>query len=290
MSGILQRLSSAAADYKDPMREVPWSCADDTLPWLPDEMVSVTSLPLWQQLNAAERLQVSRVEFARLCAAGLWLEGLLINSVTRGGFVNTDCEETRIVLQEVREETGHGLMFLEMIERAGVSGVPLLGPTRLLTWIARLLDKDAAAFWAMVFIGESVTDTFALKALRASERNEQPICPTAQAVMQLHHRDEARHIAAAKVLLEKRIGAMGPMRRWVFRIVVRQLIGRFLEATLYPTEASLRALGIEEAASVRQQVLRSPVRRQLAQACAATALQLIADRLTAQSKPAAASS
>ena len=88
----------------------------------------------------------------------------MIHRITHAGFVAAETLETQIVLQEVREETGHGLMFLKMIERAGMGGKHLLGPTWLLTSVAKRLDPKGAGFWAMVFIGETVTDIFALKA------------------------------------------------------------------------------------------------------------------------------
>ncbi len=279
MSGILERLTTIAADYRDPVREVPWDDADPARPWLPDSVVSLSTLPVWADMDADARRAAGRVDFARLCAAGLWLEGLLIHRVTNRGFVAADAMETRVCLQEVREEAGHGLMFLEMIDRAGMGGVHLLGPTRLLHWVAKRLDPAGAAFWAMVFIGESVTDTFALKALRAAEADGQALCPTAEAVMRLHHRDEARHMAAAKALIDVKLQRMGRLRRLVFRVVVRLLIDRFLAATLYPTTASLRALGIADASRLVDAVRRCPKRRALVRACAESAMQLIDGRM-----------
>ncbi len=283
MSGILERLAMLAADYQDPVREVPWAAADPALPWLPDSLVSLNTLPVWQDMDKSVRLAASRIDFARLCAAGLWLEGLLIHRVTHQGFVAQAAAETRVVLQEVREEAGHGLMFLEMIDRAGMSGVRLLGPTWLLHAVAKRLDPEGAAFWAMVFIGESVTDSFALKALRAAETDGQDICPTAAAVMRLHHRDEARHMAAAKAMIDLKLARTGPLRRLGFRIVVRMLIKRFLHATLYPTEVSLRALGVTDAAGMAKAVRNCPKRRALASSCAEAAMQLIDNRMTGTS-------
>ncbi len=279
MSKIFDKLSKLAAHYRDPIAEVPWDQDDPSRPWLPDGMVSLAGQGAWQDLDTESRRKIAKVEFARLCAAGLWLEGLLIHRVTHQGFVAANATETRIVLQEVREEAGHGLMFLEMIDRAGMSGVPLLGPTRFLTWVAKRLDPDSAAFWAMVYIGESVTDTFALKALRVAEREDDPVCPVPRAVMELHHRDEARHMAAAKALIDTKLSAMGPLGRLAFRAVVRVLIGRFLQATLYPTPASLRAVGIDNPVAVARAVRRDPAWRRIAAECAAPSMALIQGRL-----------
>jgi hypothetical protein len=54
------------------------------------------------------------------------------------------------------------------------------------------------------------------------------------------------------------------------------LLRRFLEATLYPTPASLKALGIPDAARVARAVRASPERKALARACAAPALTFMA--------------
>ncbi len=272
MSNVLNRLGSLGAQYRDPVATIDWSACDPALPWLPP---GVTSLSILDDLAPEIAVRLSQIEFARLCAAGLWLEGLLISRVTANGFLAAKSDEARIMLQEVREESGHGLMFLEMIDRAGLSGVRLLGPTALLTWIAHRLAPDDAAFWAMVYIGESVTDTFALRALRESDSGN-PICPVAKQVLTYHHRDEARHIAAARALLDARIAAMRPVSRLVFAGTVRFLLDRFLRATLFSTEASLEALGLDDPAAAARTAARCPVRRQLARDCAAPAMEMIA--------------
>ena len=141
MSNVINRLGSLGATYRDPVAAIDWRAGDPSLPWLPLEMVGVNILG-----DEARELAVrlSQIEFARLCAAGLWLEGLLIGRVAARGFLTAKADEMRIVLQEVREEAGHGLMFLEMIERAGLSQRRLLGPTALLSWVANRLNPDDA--------------------------------------------------------------------------------------------------------------------------------------------------
>ena len=274
MTTIVERLGRLGAAYRDPFAELDFAAADPSLPWLPLDILSVGALPMAAGMSEAERLRFSQIEFARLCAAGLWLEGLLISRVTRQGFVAARTAETRVILQEVREETGHSLMFLEMIDRAGLSGVELLGPTGLLTWVAHRLDPAGAEFWAMVYIGESVTNCFVQRALR-SAADGAALCPLARQVMTLHHKDETRHIAAARAFLEARVAAMGSARRRAFAATLGFLLERFLGATLYPTAASLDALGIADADGVARDVRASPERRRLARACAEPSLALI---------------
>lgn len=274
MSDTLRRIAARGADYSDPLAAIEWDAADPTRPWLPATLLSLSGLEFQAAMPAEMLVRFSRIEFARLCAAGLWLEGLLISRVTGRGFPAERPAEARVMLQEVREESGHGLMFLEMIDRAGLAGVPLLGRTRLLSAIAHRLGPDDAEFWAMVFVGETVTDQFALKAMAAPE---DAICPVARRVLTLHHRDEARHIAAARALLEGRLRKMSEARRRLFATAMRFLLKRFLGATLYPTPASLAALGLDDPGGAARAARRCPARQALAAACARPALNLLAE-------------
>jgi len=276
MSDMLDRLSALGARYSDPIEAIAWEKADADLPWLPESVLSLSGTSLGGAMTPDMRIRFSRVEFARLCAAGIWLEGLLIARVSGDRFMHgVPLAERCVILHEVREEAGHGLMFLEMIRRSGLEGVPLLGPTWLLTQAARHLRPRKAAFWAMVFIGETVTDSFAIRALRDSGSGGQAICPVARDVLAFHHRDEARHIAAARTLLAARIAKMSAFDRLAFGTLLRFLLGRLLRATLYPTPASLAALGFGDPAGAAHAAWACPVRRAFAHECAAPALELI---------------
>ena len=268
MSDSLTQLAALGAAYRDPLQAIDWQAADPARPWLPPELLSLAGLPSQRDMAPETLRRFSRIEFARLCAAGLWLEGLMINRTSQDSYLQQPLAEARVVLQEVREEAGHGLMFLEMIDRAGLDGVPLLGGTQLLSWVARRLKPDSAEFWAMVYLGESVTDNLALRALRL---DPDAICPLARQVLLQHHKDEARHIAAARTLLKRRLGALTPLRRRVLSQTLEWLLPLFLKATFYPTPASLQALGLADPVSVARQAAACPQRRALAEACAAPA-------------------
>jgi hypothetical protein len=274
MSTLIERLGDHGARYRDPVATIRWHEADPAAPWLPPHLLSLAGLPVQQRMSRAQTLRLSQLEFARLCAAGLWLEGLLISRITADGFPAARAAEARVMLQEVREESGHGLMFLEMIRRAGLEDLPLLGPTRLLNAVARRLRTQDAEFWAMVLIGESVTDALALRALREA-RGENTLCPVARQVLALHHRDEARHIAAARAFIDARAARMGRLRRARFGLAVRWLLRHFLRATLYPTRESLAALGVDDPGAVLRAALACPRRRELANALAAHPLSVL---------------
>ena len=275
MTQLLDRLAALGTPYRDPMAAIDWQASDDALPWLPLSMLSVDGLALRDRLTDETSLRLSRAEFSRLCVAGMWLESLLISRVTERGFVGARVDEARVMLQEVREESGHSLMFLEMVDRANLANVALLGDTRLLTWVAHRLNPDGPEFWSMVYIGETVTDTFATQALKAVRANGEAICPVARQVLDLHHRDEARHIAATRVFLANRMGQMNGPRRMIFARTLRFLLKRFLAAILYSTAESLSVSGVPDPHRTAAAIRACPARRRLAETCAAPALDLL---------------
>ncbi len=273
MNAALDRIAKHGRHYKDPIATIDWQVAEAQRPWLPKGLLLGPDIQV--EMKDDQFIALSRAEYTRLCAAGLWLEGLLINRVTEPGLLGLETEEARVMLQEIREETGHSLMFLEMIDRAGHDDRPRLTGTRLLTAIAKRLRIETAEFWAMVFIGETVTDTFAMKALKLSKPADDTICPVAQQVLALHHREEARHIAAARQFLAARVSRMSRHRRWLFARTLHWLLNLFLEATMYPSVESLQRAGVSDANNLVQRLRRDPWRQEVAAACAAPAVSLL---------------
>jgi acetoin utilization protein AcuC len=277
----LQQLADLGRRYTDPMAAIDWQRQDSGKPWLPPAMLSLSGLAIQRAMTPEQIRRLSQVEFARLCAAGIWVEGLLMHRLTAVPTAYLPAGEARLLLQEVREEAGHGLMFLEMIERAGLSGIRLLGNTRLLSWVANKLDPQSPEFWAMVYLGEAITDSFALKALKLGGDE---ICPLARDVLQFHHREEARHMAAAKALLKSRCSGLSAYRKRRLKLMLRHLLPRFLKATLYPTPASLSVVGLPRPQAVLRASLACPRRREIANACAAPAVRTIDDCLDRTSR------
>lgn len=279
MNAVLDRIAEHGRPYADPVAAVDWQAADAARPWLPKSLLVGPDAGV--RLEEAEFMTLSRAEFTRLCAAGLWLEGLLINRVTETGLLGIETEEARVMLQEIREETGHSLMFLEMIDRAGHDDRPRLEGISLLTAVAKRLRVESAEFWAMVFIGETVTDAFAVKALKISQAENEPICPVAEQVLSLHHREEAKHIAAARQFLAARISRMSRYRRWAFARTLSRLLDLFLDATMYSSAASLERAGLPNAQGLARALRADPWRRSVAADCAGPAVSLLArDGLT----------
>jgi len=273
LNTVLDRVTEHGRPYQDPLTVINWEKANPLLPWLPRSLL--LSKECFGSIDEDEFLKLSRAEFTRLCAAGLWLEGLLVNRVTETGLIGIETAEARVMLQEIREETGHSLMFLEMIDRADQASRPRLEGTKLLTVVAKRLRVEAAEFWAMAYIGETVTDTFAMKALKLAQTEDQPMCPLAEQVLAFHHREEARHIAAARQFLMVRMSGMSQKRRWIFSQTVQWLLNLFLDATMYPSAESLMRAGLADPVGLAQRLRKNPMRQEIARTCAVPAVSLL---------------
>lgn len=261
MAAALERLLALGEVYVDPVSVVVWEQADAQRPWLPAHLLSI------QGLSRQERLKLSRIDFARLATARMWLDGLLIHCISTGGFVRTDFATTKVALQQVRDEAGQGLLMLRLLEKAELAGIEVLGQSRLLSRLARRLNPDGSEFWAVVFLCQSSLDALVARTLREDDG----ICPMARQILELQHRDQARHVSAARVLLEKRLAGAGWLRRRLMALRLGRLSVRFLDAVLSPTPASLAALGFANPENLAAGH-RAPGHEALAAACAAPAL------------------
>ena len=61
----------------------------------------------------------------------------------------------------------------------------------------------------------------------------------------------------------------------MFRLMLKFLLRQFLRATLYPTEASLRAMGIPDPKGAAGAAAQSPERKAFAEECALSATRFI---------------
>jgi DNA-binding Lrp family transcriptional regulator len=262
MTVALERLLAQGEVYVDPMSVVVWEQADPDRPWFPAHMVSVPGLP------HETMLKLSRLDLARLALTSVWLKGLTAAKVAEQGLLTSPATDTRLVLQELREEAGHALMFLRIAEMAGLSEEAVAGQTRRIEKLTRRLHADGPALWAWAYLGEAVTDALVTRALREGD----DLCPVARQVMQLHHREQTRRMASCKAILVERLKRAGWLRRQGVAMLLPVLLRRYLQAMLFPRAASLAAVGVNDPHATARAVLNDNARRALASSCAAAAV------------------
>jgi P-aminobenzoate N-oxygenase AurF len=261
----IERLNAASRHYRDPVAQIPWHELDPGRPWLPEPLVSLAALPDYAGLSPEQKRRLSQAEFVALAELGLWLEGLFLARFGRDVLRQLALGPAagRYRLNELREEAGHSLMFLELMRR---SGFPTLTPPRrrppLAGLFARLVPAGSPVFWAAVLLGEAVPDQ--LGRLIAAD----PALPGAvRAIVLLHRREEARHIAYARLRLARDLPRLGSAARAALVPLLRLVLRQFLDTSFYPQPPVYAAAGLADAAPLARRVRRCPVRAALVAQC-----------------------
>lgn len=272
---ILERLNEASRRYRDPVAAIPWHELDASRAWLPERLVSLSALPDYASLDRQHKLRLSQAEFVALGELGLWFESLLLARFGRDSLRRNagDPARQRHRLIALREEAGHSLMFLELMRRSGFSPLVLpLRRSRLIEAGAQWLPAASPLFWAAALLGEAVPDQ--LNRLIAAD----PALPGAvHAIVVLHRREEARHIAFAQMRLARDLPRLSRAARAALTPILRLALHRFVAACFYPPPAVYRAAGLEDAAGLARRVRRCPERAALAAQCLEPARRFLAD-------------
>lgn len=265
MTVALERLLAQGEVYVDPCSVVIWEQADAGRPWLPPHLLSVAGLP------REAMIRLSKVDFLRLAAASLWVKGLLVSRCAEGGFQLGEPIAVKLALQSVREAAGHGLMLHKMAEAASLGEAKVMHDAAPLEAATAGWTTQDHQFWAWLYLADSVIDSFVLKALREGA----DICPTARQVLQLHHRDHIRHMAAARAMFESRMKTAGPLTKRWFAFRLPGMLRDFLRIAFFPTEASLSALSLAQPKTTVRSIWNDQSRRSLAAGCAASAITVL---------------
>jgi hypothetical protein len=263
---LIQRLSRHSANYRDPLEEIPWDELDPDRPWLPESLISLYGTAEYAALSAEEKIRLSQVEFVSFCELGLWLEALFIQRLGSHSLAHLygDTSSYHYQLHELREEVGHSLMFLELQQRAQLPFLtpPKLRP-RLATWFARIAPEGSAAFWATILIGENVPDQMNRFILR-----DKTLPAAVLGITQLHSREEARHMAFARVTVQRRSRRLTLVQRRLLSPLMREVMRQFLYTTFFPVPAVYAAAGLDAPQRLARLARQNPHRIRLMNECA----------------------
>jgi hypothetical protein len=255
-TALLKHLSARSAGYRDPLQCIDWQALDAAGGWLPDAALSLYGLPEYDAVAPAVRRRLGQYEFINTLCCGLWLESLFLQRLAQelhSGMARTEYE---YVLHQLREESGHSLMFLRVIE---ASGLPLPeGAWRcpaLTAAVARRAPVKGDFFWLAMLIGEHVPDTF-----NRWLRRQAGVHPVVAQVCSVHVADEARHIAYARNGLERPLPACGPAKRRMLSLSARVLLARLARLFYFPSARFYELAGLDDGAAWRRKALSNPVR------------------------------
>jgi hypothetical protein len=227
---LLRQLSENSRRYRDPVTAIDWARLDASGYWLPEPALSLYGLPEYEMLATDVRRRLSQYEFINVMHAGLWLERVFMQRVSRRLSAELAPVAYEYFLHEMREEAGHSLMFLRAIGQGGLEVPPgAWRPPRLADWLARYAPAGSALFWAATVIAEDVPDKFN-RHVRAAEG----ISPVVREICTLHCVDEARHIAAARLQLEIVLQSLPAVAVSFLNPVVRLLFSQYVRVFYTP--------------------------------------------------------
>lgn len=237
---LLRQLSANSLRYRDPVAAIDWTQLDTASFWLPEPALSLYGLPEFDTLALEVRRRLSQYEFINVMHAGLWLERVFMQRLSRRLSAALPRAAYEYFLHEMREEAGHSLMFLRAIEAGGLE-VPAAAwqPPRVADWLARKAPARGALFWAATVIAEDVPDKFN-RYLRAAAG----INPAVREVCTVHCIDEARHIAAARAQLETALQRLPQAALRLLNPLVRLLFRQYAQVFYVPPAAFYEFSGL----------------------------------------------
>lgn len=253
----VERLSAVSLrQHLEPDEVVTGALGDAQI--LPDELLSVADLDL--DLSTGQRAVLAREELASIVAAGLRFEAALTAGFGLALFDWGDLTDPRVTytLHEVGEETRHSRLFVRLLQQLRPQarnplrrGLPRAAGRLVLP---RLLGRPAL-FLVLVLTGEEIPDL--MQKLAAEDPRTDPFV---RAVSAYHRREEARHLAFARLLLPEAWARAGLVERFVVRRVAPLIVGGMFDTMVHPgvyAEVGLPAWRTWRA------VRRSPGRRAL---------------------------
>ena len=256
-SPLAIQLSKTSALYQDPVHRIDWPGL--ALPgfWMPPEALSLAGLPQFEAQDTARQQLLSKLEFLNFLEGGVWLEALFMERMAQVlRHQRLDLAHLKYRAHEIREEAGHTLMFLEVMERSGHQPSGRRRMTRWLELFARHVPAESLEFWLAVILGEDVPDQMN----RYVRRHPAGINPVILQVCSLHVIDEARHIAYGRALVRHRSMEASRIRLRFTSALTSRLLQQFLGVFYYPPASLYEAAGLRPGAAWRRAAMHNPNR------------------------------
>jgi len=239
-----EQLSRNSTPYDDPLNNISWNKLSKDTFWLPEEAISLFGTPEYAQLSTIQKQRLSQVEFINFIEAGLWLESLFMERIGRSVRQNrSHLGELTYHLHELREEAGHSLMFLDLIQRSELI-VPNKHFNRLnfANLFAKFAPFNSAMFWVAVLVGEEVPD----RMNRYIRKHRDFVCKPISEIVSIHIHDEARHIAHAKSMITNKLSGFSHAKNFIISTLINKMFNDFVQAYYYPTNAIYIAAGLDK--------------------------------------------
>lgn len=243
---LVRRLSRQSVEkHFNPFVDIAWddpaNAIDPTDPRWIGGVEAFGDTDWYRSLDEGTRARMGLYRIAAAMKTGLEFENVLKRGLLEYAFkLPNGAAEFRYVYHEVIEESYHGLMFQEFVNRSGfdITGMP---------WAIRLASRQVVTlartfpelFFLFVLGGEDPIDHQQRKILR----NETPH-PLLERIMRIHVTEEARHLSFARHHLKQRVPALGRARRFALSIAAPILLGIMARQMLLPPSGLVKHFGM----------------------------------------------
>lgn len=230
-----------------PETYVPWQqtpTVDEV--FLPEKLLSLEGMPVYDTLTAAQRLELGRHEVVQVMYSYGWGEALFCVFMSKYLLtLNPTSAEYRFLLRELIEEYRHQEMFTQAITTLG--GQPV-GQSKMHKFIGTFTTKLLPADY--LFMGslsvELITDMYGNQA-----RKHPAVYLVLRKVFDLHNIEEGRHIIFTKWLLERYSSKAGFIKRTLYSYVI--LMNILFVRTMYVKREIYERIGLENPDAVYKQ-------------------------------------
>lgn len=250
------------ATYVDPVPTIDWDAVDHACWWVPPGALSLATVPAFEAQPLAVRRRVSHLEYLHLVETGLVLEAFFVERLAWLAGRTANPQARSAYLREIREESGHSLMFVELLRRSeGEVARPRAG-VRFVRALARRLAPDSALFWAMTMIGEELPARLTCTVEAGPE--EVTMSRVVVSMARVHGADEAGHAAFARERCAEAAARLPAWRRTAQSAVLAAWLAAFERYLFYPQPDLYARAGLAPGAHWRACALANPARRALA--------------------------
>jgi len=262
---LVHRLSErSVTKHFDAYADIPWDDPEmridpDDPRWALSEDDVLGGTAWYRAQPAGVQSRIGLHMMATFMKIGLQFESVLKRGLLEfsAGLPN-GAPEFRYVYHEIAEETHHGMMFQEFVNRTGfdVGGLPWwqrLGARQVI----RFGRTFPALFFVFVLGGEDPIDHVQRTAL-GRKRDMHPLL---RRIMQIHVTEEARHLCFARHYLKRNVANLGPVRRFVLSRRAPVILAIMSQMMMRPSAQIIRTYGIP-AEVVREAYTRNPVHRE----------------------------
>jgi hypothetical protein len=261
---LVERLSrQSVTKHYDAYADIPWDdpafAIDPIDPrFILDDQDPLGATDWYRRQDPDVQARIGLYTIASSMKTGLGFENVLKRGLLTYAFEHLPNGDPRFryVYHEVAEETHHGMMFQEFVNRSGMDPAAMDLPTRFATRrVVGLARRFPELFFLFVLGGEDPIDQVQRSILRSGKE----LHPLTEVIMRHHVTEEARHISFARHHLKVETPKLSRFARARLAVAAPLLLGVMADLMLVPPRGLHSRFGVPR--DVLREAKRSPLAR-----------------------------